>query len=75
MPFILKTRDIAVLLDMSPDDVNALARKGLIKGRKIGKHWRFRSKDVNKCLDMQRNGMISCGKFDASFTASPDRRD
>ena len=50
MPFFLKTYDIAVLLDVSPDDVNAMARNGLIKGHKIGKQWRFRKKDVKKIL-------------------------
>ena len=66
MSFILKTHDIAVLLDMSPDDVNTLARKGLIKSRKVGKQWRFRSKDVNKFLDNLRNQMMSPGRFKTS---------
>ncbi len=47
---ILKTRDLAVLLDMSPDAVNDLARKGLLKGYKSGNQWRFRRKDVEKYL-------------------------
>ena len=59
MPDILKTNDIAVLLDMSPDDVNALARKGAIKGYKIGKRWCFRNRDVKKFLDTLRTGMFS----------------
>jgi len=59
LPFILKTHDLVVFLDMSPDDVNALARKGVIKGRKVGKQWRFRGIDVNKFLDRQRDQMMS----------------
>lgn len=59
MPFFLKTYDIAVLLDVSPDDVNAMARKGLIKGQKIGKQWRFRNKDVKKILDQKRHQIVS----------------
>ena len=64
MPFFLKTYDIAVLLDVSPDDVNAMARKGLIKGQKIGKQWRFRNKDVRKILDQKRNQIMSRGGFE-----------
>ncbi len=51
MPPFLKSHDVAILLDLSPDDVNIMARKGLIKGKKIGKRWRFRNHDVNKFLD------------------------
>jgi excisionase family DNA binding protein len=50
MPNILKTRDIAIILDLSPDTVNDMARKGLIKGYKSGNQWRFRKKDVEKYL-------------------------
>lgn len=52
-PNILKTRDIALLLDMSPDAVNDLARKGILKGFKSGNQWRFRRRDVEKYLDRQ----------------------
>lgn len=61
MPPILKTYDIAVLLDLSPDDINAMARKGVIKGHKIGKQWRFRNRDVKKFLDHMRNQIMSQG--------------
>lgn len=50
LPNILKTRDIAILLDLSPDTVNDMARKGMIKGYKSGNQWRFRKKDVEKFL-------------------------
>jgi excisionase family DNA binding protein len=64
MPFFLKSHDVAVLLDLSPDDVNSMARKGHIKGRKIGKQWRFRNHDVNKFLDHVREQMLSRGGFE-----------
>lgn len=64
MPFYLKTYDIAVLLDVSPDDVNAMARNGLIKGQKVGKQWRFRNRDVKKVLDQKRNQIMSEGGFE-----------
>ncbi len=63
MAIILKTYDIAVLLDLSPDDVNALARKGVIKGFKHGKHWCFRNKDVNRFLDKRRLPEMSLNGF------------
>ncbi len=59
MPAILKSSDLSALLDLSPDDVNALARKGVIKGYKIGKQWRFRAKEVNGFLDKQRDRMVA----------------
>ncbi|RJP17363.1 MAG: DNA-binding protein [Deltaproteobacteria bacterium] len=59
MPAILNSSDLSALLDLSPDDVNALARKGVIKGYKIGKQWRFRAKEVNGFLDRQRDRMMA----------------
>lgn len=50
LPNILKSRDLALLLDMSPDAVNDLARKGILRGYKSGNQWRFRRKDVEKYL-------------------------
>jgi excisionase family DNA binding protein len=43
---LLKTRDVAWILDCSPDDVNALARSGKLKAFKQGRNWRFREADV-----------------------------
>ncbi|HBX43036.1 MAG TPA: DNA-binding protein [Deltaproteobacteria bacterium] len=51
LPNILKTRDLAILLDMSPDAVNDLARKGVLKGYKSGNQWRFRRKDIDRFLE------------------------
>lgn len=53
LPSILKSRDLAVLLDMSPDAVNDLARKGVIKGYKSGNQWRFRRKDIERYLERE----------------------
>jgi excisionase family DNA binding protein len=53
LPNILKTRDLAILLDMSPDAVNDLARKGVIKGYKSGNQWRFRRKDIDRFLEKE----------------------
>lgn len=48
---ILKTRDLAILLDLSPDVVNDMARRGQLKGFKSGNQWRFRRRDVDRYLE------------------------
>lgn len=54
MPNILKTRELAILLDLSPDVVNDMARRGLLKGFKSGNQWRFRRRDVERYIDRVR---------------------
>jgi excisionase family DNA binding protein len=54
LPNILKTRDLAILLDLSPDAVNDLARRGILKGYKSGNQWRFRRKDVERFVDREK---------------------
>lgn len=61
MPNILKTRDLAVLLDMSPDAVNDMARKGIVKGYKSGNQWRFRRKDVERFLGKEDKKLVPPG--------------
>lgn len=51
---ILKTRDLAILLDLSPDVVNDMARRGDLKGFKSGNQWRFRRRDVEKYIERRR---------------------
>jgi excisionase family DNA binding protein len=43
---LLNSREVARILDMSPDTVNEFARKNILPGFKKGKQWRFRKKDV-----------------------------
>lgn len=50
-PAIMKTRDIAILLDLSPDTVNDMARRGVLKGYKSGNQWRFRRKDIERFIE------------------------
>ena len=54
LPNVLKTRDLAVLLDLSPDAVNDMARRGVLKGFKSGNQWRFRRKDVERYVERER---------------------
>ena len=43
---ILKSRDVAHILDCSPDDAIMLARKGKLRAKKEGKYWLYRYSDV-----------------------------
>ena len=43
---LLKSREVAHILDCSPDDVIDLARKEKLKAIKQGRVWRFRQADV-----------------------------
>ena len=54
MPNILKTRDLAILLDLSPDVVNDMARCGHLRGFKSGNQWRFRRRDVDRYVERVR---------------------
>ena len=37
----LRSKDVAMIIDCSPDDVYDLVEKGEIKGLKKGRFWRF----------------------------------
>ncbi len=43
---ILNSREVALMLDMSPDTVNEYARKSILPGFKQGRQWRFKTKDI-----------------------------
>lgn len=43
---LLKSREVAHILDCSPDDVIELARRGRLRASKMGRFWRFRQGDV-----------------------------
>jgi len=43
---LLNSRDVARLLDMSPDRVNEFARKQILPAFKTGRQWRFRKQDI-----------------------------
>lgn len=44
---LLNSRDVARILDLSPDTVNEFARKNILPGFKKGKQWRFRKRDIS----------------------------
>jgi len=43
---ILDSKEVARMLDMSPDTVNEYARKSILPGFKKGRQWRFRRRDI-----------------------------
>ena len=42
----LNSREVAFLLDLSPDTVNELARRNLLPAFKKGRQWRFHKRDI-----------------------------
>lgn len=44
---LLNSRQVAVILDLSPDTVNEFARKNILPAFKKGKQWRFRKRDIS----------------------------
>ncbi|HLH77771.1 MAG TPA: helix-turn-helix domain-containing protein [Candidatus Binataceae bacterium] len=43
---LLNSREVAFLLDLSPDTVNELARRQALPAFKKGRQWRFRKRDI-----------------------------
>ena len=43
---ILNSKEVARILDMSPDTVNEFARKSILPAFKTGRQWRFRRRDI-----------------------------
>ncbi len=43
---LLRSKDVAHILDCSPDDVMELAKRGKLKATKDGRYWKFSHQDV-----------------------------
>ena len=50
---LLNSKQVATILDMSPDTVNEFARKNILPAFKKGKQWRFRRGDVSVFYNKQ----------------------
>ena len=44
---LLNSKDVAAILDCSPDTVNELARKSILPAFKKGREWRFRKREIS----------------------------
>jgi excisionase family DNA binding protein len=51
---LLRSKDVAHILDCSPDDVIELARSGKIKAQKQGRFWRFRERDITAYVKQRK---------------------
>jgi excisionase family DNA binding protein len=49
----LDSREAAALLQIHPKTLQRLARKGEIRGMRIGKLWRFRTSDLDAWVHLQ----------------------
>lgn len=54
---LLNSRDVAQILDLSPDTVNEFARKNILPAFKKGKQWRFRKRDIASFNKKQVRGI------------------
>jgi len=54
---LLRARDVAHILDCSPDDVYPLINAGELKASKVGRLWKFRLEDVMSCKE-RMNGDV-----------------
>jgi excisionase family DNA binding protein len=43
---LLNSREVAQILDLSPDTVNEFARRSMLPAVKRGRQWRFRRQDI-----------------------------
>ena len=43
---VLNSKEVAEILDLSPDTVNELARRSVLPAFKRGRQWRFRKRDI-----------------------------
>jgi hypothetical protein len=56
---LLGSRDVAWILDCSPDDVIDLAKRGELQGTKVGRFWRFRHRVVQAYKREQEKEQIN----------------
>ncbi len=50
---LLRSKEVARILDLSPDDVIKLARSGRLKASKVGRRWEFRPRDVARFQEQE----------------------
>ena len=50
---LLNSKQVALILDISPDTVNEFARKNILPAFKKGKQWRFRKRDISVLYNKQ----------------------
>jgi excisionase family DNA binding protein len=51
---LLNSREVAHILDLSPDTVNEYARRSVLPAFKRGRQWRFRQGDITSFKEEER---------------------
>ena len=57
--YYLRSKDVAHLLDVSPDEVVQLAQSRKIKATKVGRLWRYRLADIKAYMKRQERDRIA----------------
>ena len=60
LPVIVDAAEVGLLLRITPEAVNRLARDGVLTGAKLGTGWKFRRDDVQAYMDKLFTGE-GCG--------------
>jgi excisionase family DNA binding protein len=54
---LLSSREVAFILDISPDRVNEFARRKILPAFKKGRQWRFRKRDITSAKRQLARGI------------------
>lgn len=57
--YLLRSKDVAHILDLSPDEVAELAQRKKLKAKKVGRIWRYSLADVRAYKKKQERERIA----------------
>jgi len=57
--YLLRSKDVAHILDLSPDEVAELAQRKKLKAKKVGRVWRYSVADVRAYKKKQERERIA----------------
>jgi excisionase family DNA binding protein len=72
----LRARDVAHILDCSPDDLYPLIYNGALNASKVGRLWKFRLEDVmdyKKRVNRRTPGKTERGKVNSKQPGMPSK--
>ncbi|MBU2053546.1 MAG: helix-turn-helix domain-containing protein [Proteobacteria bacterium] len=61
---VLTIEELAIYLKISKSTLYKLVREGKIPSQKVGRHWRFRKKAIDRWLEETRPTTASSGEDD-----------
>jgi len=59
---VLTIEELAIYLKISKSTLYKLVREGKIPSQKVGRHWRFLKKSIDRWLEETRPTMVSSGE-------------